>query len=66
MRFDVYAVEVNLGSLQTRVRFKVLKSIGEIERVKDDCAVMLEGRYDFNDEDLPAMCEVAYREAMGL
>jgi hypothetical protein len=44
----------------------VFETVGEIERVKDDCAVMFEGRYDFDDENLLAMCEVAYREAMGL
>jgi hypothetical protein len=65
MRFEIYAIEQNLGTLFTSVRFRVFESVGDIERVKDDCRITVEGRHDVDDEDLPAIIESKYRQAMG-
>lgn len=62
---QIYAVEQNLGTLITRVRFRVYETIGELTRVKDDCMVSLEGRHEMDDEDLPGIIESKYNEAMG-
>jgi hypothetical protein len=66
MNFVIYAIENNYGSLITRVRFRVIETIGTMERVKDDCAIELEGRWDFENEELLAQVELAYRQAMGI
>jgi hypothetical protein len=66
MRFSIYATETNLGSLITNVRFRVHETVGQMERIKDDCSVTLEGRYEFEDEALLEIVESIYREEMGL
>lgn len=66
MTYEIYAVEQNLMSLITAVRFRVHEQVGSITRMKDDCRVEFEGRYDYADPDLQAMVETAYKEAMGL
>ena len=66
MMFEIYAVEQNLGSLLTGVRFRVTETVGDIIRVVDDCKVTIEGRYEIDDPDLPAIIETMYREAMGV
>lgn len=65
MRFEIYAVEQNLGTLLTAVRFRVYENVGDLERVKDDCRITVEGRYEFDDEDLQASVETIYRQSMG-
>jgi hypothetical protein len=66
MRFEIYAIEQNLGTLLTSIRFRVFESISDLERVKDDCRITVEGRYNVDDEDLPSIIESKYRQAMGL
>lgn len=66
MMFEIYAVEQNLGSLLTTVRFRVTEVVGEITRVADDCKVTIEGRYEIDDPDILAIVEVKYKEAMGV
>lgn len=52
MTYDIYGVENNLASGETRVRFRVWETIGSITRLVDDCHVTLEGRYDLDDPAL--------------
>jgi len=66
MTFEIYAVEQNLMSLITAVRFRVYEEVGPITRVIDDCRTEIEGRYELGDPDLLDMIETTYKEAMGL
>lgn len=66
MTLEIYAVEQNLMSLITAVRFRVYEQVGSITKVSDDCKIEFEGRFELGDPELVSMCELAYKEAMGL
>ncbi len=66
MRFQVYSVERNIGSLLTTVKFRVLEDVGSMTRVKDDCSVTLEGVFEIDHQDLVAVVEARYKEEMGV
>lgn len=52
MNYEIHAIETNLATLRTTVRFRVWEEVGTVQRVKDECRVTLEGRYDLNSEGL--------------
>jgi len=58
--YEVHSIENNLASLQTTVRFRVWESTDALDRLLDECAVTLEGRYDLNDEGLMDQVEEIY------
>lgn len=60
MTYEVFAVEVNLASQMTTVRFRVWETLGELHRVVDECKITLEGRYDLDDEGLEDALQAAY------
>jgi hypothetical protein len=64
MRYEVYAIENSLTSLTTRVRFRVWEQKLSIEFLKDDCIVVLDGRYDIDSEGLDEEIEAIYNEEM--
>jgi hypothetical protein len=66
VRFQVYSVERNIGSLLTTVKFRVLEDVGSMTRVKDDCSVTLEGVFEIDHQDLVAVVEARYKEEMGV
>lgn len=65
MTTEIYAVEQSLGTFMTGVRFRVYEKRGEVTFLKDDCYVLLEGKYEYDDPDLAGICEQKYNEAVG-
>lgn len=62
MIYDVYGIENNLASLQTTVKFRVWEELTTLRRLKDDCAVVLDGRFDIDDDGLLEQVELIYTE----
>lgn len=62
MIFEVYSLQNNLASLETTVRFRVWEQLTTIMRMKDDCMVTLQGRFDIQDEGLLPAVEQVYQE----
>ena len=62
MIFDVYGIENNLATLQTTIKFRVWEQLTTLRRLKDDCSVVLDGRYDIDDEGLQEQVELIYNE----
>jgi len=58
--YDIYGVENNLASGETRVRFRVWETAGVLTRLVDDCYVSLEGRYDLDDPNLQDEIQTIY------
>lgn len=62
MIYEVYSLQNNLASLETTVRFRVWQQLNTLRRLVDECEVVLEGRYDLNDEDLTDQVEQIYTQ----
>lgn len=62
MIYEVYSLQNNLASLETTVRFRVWEQLNNLRRLVDECEVVLEGRYDLNDEDLTDQIEQIYTQ----
>jgi hypothetical protein len=62
MIYEVYSLQNNLASLETTVRFRVWQQLNTLRRLVDECEVVLEGRYDLNDEDLTDQIEQIYTQ----
>lgn len=62
MIYEVYSLQNNLASLETKVRFRVWQQLVSVRRLVDECEVTLEGRYDLNDEGLLEEVESVYLE----
>ena len=52
MIYEVYSLQNNLASLETTVRFRVWQQLNTLRRLVDECEVVLEGRYDLNDDQV--------------
>jgi hypothetical protein len=59
---EIFGVEQNLASGETRVRFRVWEQSGELHRVLDECRLTVEGRYQIDDPDLAELIENTYKE----
>lgn len=64
MTYDIYGVENNMASGETRVRFRVWEARGALTRLVDDCYVTLEGRYQLDDPELLDEVQLAYTTEM--
>jgi hypothetical protein len=62
MIYEVYSLQNNLASLETTVRFRVWQQLNTLRRLVDECEVVLEGRYDLNDEGLSDEIELIYTQ----
>jgi hypothetical protein len=62
MIYEVYSLQNNLASLETTVRFRVWEQLNTLRRLVDECEVVLEGRYDLNDEGLSDEIELIYTQ----
>lgn len=62
MIYEVYSLQNNLASLETTVRFRVWEQLTGLRRLVDECEVVLEGRYDLNDEELDDEIERLYTQ----
>ena len=62
MIYEVYSLQNNLASLETTVRFRVWQQLNTLRRLVDECEVVLEGRYDLNDEGLSDEIEQIYTQ----
>ena len=62
MIYEVYSLQNNLASLETTVRFRVWQQLNTVRRLVDECEVVLEGRYDLNDEGLSDEIELIYTQ----
>ena len=62
MIYEVYSLQNNLASLETTVRFRVWQQLNTLRRLVDECEVVLEGRYDLNDEGLTDQVEQIYTQ----
>jgi|TARA_R110000822_G_scaffold234738_3_gene365766 hypothetical protein len=60
MIYEVYSLQNNLASLETTVRFRVWEQLNTLRRLVDECEVLLEGRYDLNDEGMTDEVERIY------
>ena len=65
MIYEVYSLQNNLASMETTVRFRVWEQLNNLSRLKDDCMVTLEGRFDIDDEGLMPAVEAIYLEEIG-
>lgn len=64
MTYDIYGIENNMASGETRVRFRVWEVRGALTRLVDDCYVTLEGRYKLDDPELLDEVQIAYTTEM--
>ena len=62
MIYEIYSVANNLASMETTVRFRVWEPVGQLQRLKDECQVTLEGRYDLDATGLDETIESLYQQ----
>ncbi len=62
MIYEVFAIENNLASMETTVRFRVWRELVSLRQLVDECAVTLEGRFDLDDSGLLDAVEQVYAD----
>lgn len=66
IKYEIFSIEYNLGSLMTTVGFRKLDTRGNVTKQIFQATALLEGRFSLSDsEELIPLCEEAYLNAFG-